>query len=61
MPHGGPATGPCPSPAMHSHTQSSGPKPWPEGECGVYLFLSSFISTCHQMALGSKMHFIAVD
>lgn len=32
MPHGGPATGPCPSPAMQSHTQSSGPKPWPEGQ-----------------------------
>uniref|UniRef100_A0A671RQC3 Probable global transcription activator SNF2L2 n=1 Tax=Sinocyclocheilus anshuiensis TaxID=1608454 RepID=A0A671RQC3_9TELE len=38
--HGGPATGPCPSPAMQTHTQSSGPKPWPEGECGMYLILS---------------------
>uniref|UniRef100_A0A673KW45 Probable global transcription activator SNF2L2 n=1 Tax=Sinocyclocheilus rhinocerous TaxID=307959 RepID=A0A673KW45_9TELE len=33
MTHGGPATGPCPSPVMQTHTQSSGPKPWPEGEC----------------------------
>uniref|UniRef100_A0A673NPD2 Probable global transcription activator SNF2L2 n=1 Tax=Sinocyclocheilus rhinocerous TaxID=307959 RepID=A0A673NPD2_9TELE len=32
VPHGGPATGPCPSPAMQTHT-GSGPKPWPEGEC----------------------------
>ncbi|XP_052448173.1 probable global transcription activator SNF2L2 [Carassius gibelio] len=32
MTHGGPATGPCPSPAMQTHTQSSGPKPWPEGQ-----------------------------
>ncbi|KAK2911770.1 hypothetical protein Q8A67_003903 [Cirrhinus molitorella] len=32
MPHGGPATGPCPSPAMQTHTQSAGPKPWPEGQ-----------------------------
>ncbi|XP_067262028.1 probable global transcription activator SNF2L2 isoform X2 [Chanodichthys erythropterus] len=32
MPHGGPATGPCPSPAMQTLTQSSGPKPWPEGQ-----------------------------
>ncbi|XP_016392804.1 probable global transcription activator SNF2L2 isoform X1 [Sinocyclocheilus rhinocerous] len=32
MTHGGPATGPCPSPVMQTHTQSSGPKPWPEGQ-----------------------------
>ncbi|XP_016096569.1 probable global transcription activator SNF2L2 [Sinocyclocheilus grahami] len=31
VPHGGPATGPCPSPAMQTHT-ASGPKPWPEGQ-----------------------------
>ncbi|XP_016428106.1 probable global transcription activator SNF2L2 isoform X1 [Sinocyclocheilus rhinocerous] len=31
VPHGGPATGPCPSPAMQTHT-GSGPKPWPEGQ-----------------------------
>ncbi|XP_051525599.1 probable global transcription activator SNF2L2 isoform X2 [Myxocyprinus asiaticus] len=32
MPHGGPATGPCSTPAMQTHTLSSGPKPWPEGQ-----------------------------
>ncbi|KTG33583.1 hypothetical protein cypCar_00028460 [Cyprinus carpio] len=31
VPHGGPTTGPCPSPAMQTHT-GSGPKPWPEGQ-----------------------------
>uniref|UniRef100_A0A8C2H787 SWI/SNF related, matrix associated, actin dependent regulator of chromatin, subfamily a, member 2 n=1 Tax=Cyprinus carpio TaxID=7962 RepID=A0A8C2H787_CYPCA len=30
VPHAGPTTGPCPSPAMQTHT-GSGPKPWPEG------------------------------
>ncbi|XP_065123074.2 probable global transcription activator SNF2L2 isoform X1 [Paramisgurnus dabryanus] len=32
MSHGGPATGPCPTPTMQTHTQSSGPKPWPDGQ-----------------------------
>uniref|UniRef100_A0AAR2K870 SWI/SNF related, matrix associated, actin dependent regulator of chromatin, subfamily a, member 2 n=1 Tax=Pygocentrus nattereri TaxID=42514 RepID=A0AAR2K870_PYGNA len=32
MPHGGPASGPCPTPAMQTHAQSTGPKPWAEGE-----------------------------
>lgn len=45
MPHGGPATGPCPSPAMQTLTQSSGPKPWPEGECGMHFFLFTFYYT----------------
>uniref|UniRef100_A0A671R2B5 Probable global transcription activator SNF2L2 n=1 Tax=Sinocyclocheilus anshuiensis TaxID=1608454 RepID=A0A671R2B5_9TELE len=36
VPHGGPATGPCPSPAMQTHT-GSGPKPWPEGESSPLL------------------------
>uniref|UniRef100_A0A672LWI8 Probable global transcription activator SNF2L2 n=1 Tax=Sinocyclocheilus grahami TaxID=75366 RepID=A0A672LWI8_SINGR len=36
VPHGGPATGPCPSPAMQTHT-ASGPKPWPEGESSPLL------------------------
>lgn len=39
MPHGGPATGPCPSPAMQTLTQSSGPKPWPEGLCGMHFLI----------------------
>uniref|UniRef100_A0A8C1K859 SWI/SNF related, matrix associated, actin dependent regulator of chromatin, subfamily a, member 2 n=1 Tax=Cyprinus carpio TaxID=7962 RepID=A0A8C1K859_CYPCA len=36
VPHGGPTTGPCPSPAMQTHT-GSGPKPWPEGESSPIL------------------------
>ncbi|XP_017551000.1 probable global transcription activator SNF2L2 isoform X1 [Pygocentrus nattereri] len=32
MPHGGPASGPCPTPAMQTHAQSTGPKPWAEGQ-----------------------------
>ncbi|XP_056601144.1 probable global transcription activator SNF2L2 isoform X1 [Triplophysa dalaica] len=32
MPHGGPSTGPCPTPGMQTHNQSSCPKPWPEGQ-----------------------------
>ncbi|KAI7813320.1 putative global transcription activator SNF2L2, partial [Triplophysa rosa] len=32
MPHGGPASGPCPTPGMQTYSQSSGPKPWPEGQ-----------------------------
>lgn len=32
MPHGGPASGPCPTPALQTHAQSTGPKPWVEGQ-----------------------------
>ncbi|KAL6465562.1 hypothetical protein MHYP_G00256950 [Metynnis hypsauchen] len=32
MPHGGPASGPCPTPALQTHAQSTGPKPWAEGQ-----------------------------
>uniref|UniRef100_A0A3B1IV81 SWI/SNF related BAF chromatin remodeling complex subunit ATPase 2 n=1 Tax=Astyanax mexicanus TaxID=7994 RepID=A0A3B1IV81_ASTMX len=30
--HGGPASGPCPTPALQTHAQSTGPKPWAEGQ-----------------------------
>ncbi|XP_036454908.1 probable global transcription activator SNF2L2 [Colossoma macropomum] len=32
MSHGGPTSGPCPTPAMQTHAQSTGPKPWAEGQ-----------------------------
>uniref|UniRef100_A0A4W4E247 SWI/SNF related, matrix associated, actin dependent regulator of chromatin, subfamily a, member 2 n=1 Tax=Electrophorus electricus TaxID=8005 RepID=A0A4W4E247_ELEEL len=32
LPHGGPVSGPCPTPAMQTHAPSAGPKPWTEGQ-----------------------------
>ncbi|XP_072521061.1 probable global transcription activator SNF2L2 isoform X2 [Salminus brasiliensis] len=32
MPHAGPASGPCPTPALQTHAQITGPKPWAEGQ-----------------------------
>uniref|UniRef100_UPI0037E8D399 probable global transcription activator SNF2L2 isoform X2 n=1 Tax=Semicossyphus pulcher TaxID=241346 RepID=UPI0037E8D399 len=33
-PMGGPQSSPCPTPAMQGHNQSTGPKPWSEGQGG---------------------------
>ncbi|XP_041642728.1 probable global transcription activator SNF2L2 [Cheilinus undulatus] len=33
-PIGGPQSSPCPTPAMQGHSQSTGPKPWPDGQGG---------------------------
>ncbi|TSN86087.1 putative global transcription activator SNF2L2 [Bagarius yarrelli] len=32
VPHGSPVSGPCSTPGMQSHTPSTGPKPWAEGQ-----------------------------
>lgn len=34
-PVGGPQSSPCPTPAMQGQSQSTGPKPWPDGEYSV--------------------------
>ncbi|XP_045889796.1 probable global transcription activator SNF2L2 isoform X1 [Micropterus dolomieu] len=33
-PMGGPQSSPCPTPAMQAHNQSTGPKPWSDGQSG---------------------------
>uniref|UniRef100_A0A667YGL3 SWI/SNF related BAF chromatin remodeling complex subunit ATPase 2 n=1 Tax=Myripristis murdjan TaxID=586833 RepID=A0A667YGL3_9TELE len=33
-PMGGPQSSPCPTPAMQGHSQSTGPKSWPDGQGG---------------------------
>jgi len=51
-PVSGPQSSPCPTPVMQAHGQSSGPKPWSEGQYvslilfimpGQYVFLIFFI------------------
>lgn len=32
VPMGGPQSSPCPTPAMQGHSQSTGPKLWPDGK-----------------------------
>ncbi|XP_046697235.1 probable global transcription activator SNF2L2 isoform X1 [Silurus meridionalis] len=32
VPHGSPASGPCPTPGMQTHAPSTGPKPWTEAQ-----------------------------